>query len=97
MLCPPPLLLLPLLAVFRGVTPLSALASAPYKHFDLAKLCGRTRTKQSLYLHNQAHRCESYSIQFNSCFVKKKLSSPRMFDHKLSTQSVKKPKQRLVD
>ena len=63
MLCPLPLaLLLPLLAVFRGVTPLSALASAPYKHFDLAKLCGRTRTKQSLYLHNQAHRCESYSI-----------------------------------
>ena len=56
MLCPPPMLLLPLLAVFRGVTPLSALASAPYKHFDLAKLCGRTRTKQSLYLHNQAHR-----------------------------------------
>ena len=63
MLYPPPLLLLPLLAVFRGVTPLSALASAPYKHFDLAKLCGRTRTKQSLYLHNQAHRCESYSTQ----------------------------------
>ena len=67
MLCPPAALLLPLLAVFRGVTPLSALASAPYKHFDLAKLCGRTRTKQSLYLHNQAHRCYSSIRRVATC------------------------------
>ena len=38
------------------VSALAALNAAPYKEFDLATLCKRIQTKQSLYLHNQAHR-----------------------------------------
>jgi len=38
------------------VTALSSLLTPPYKHFNLARLCGPANTKQSLYLHNQAHQ-----------------------------------------
>ena len=35
---------------------LSSLLTPPYKHFNLARLCGPVNNKQSLYLHNQAHQ-----------------------------------------
>ena len=39
------------------VTPgLASLLTPPYKHFNLARLCGPVKNKQSLYLHNQAHQ-----------------------------------------
>ena len=40
----------------RVTLALSALLSSPYKHFNLERLCGPVKNKQSLYLHNQAHQ-----------------------------------------
>ena len=40
----------------RVTSALSSLLSPPYKHFNLARLCGPANNKQSLYLHNQAHQ-----------------------------------------
>ena len=56
---------------------LAAFTAVPYKQYDLDKICGKSKTKQSLYLHNQAHRFtfNSANKDLFSCHLELHLNS----------------------
>lgn len=69
---------------------LAAFTAVPYKEYDLAKICGKSKTKQSLYLHNQAHRFTFNSVNKDlfSCHLELHLSSEH-FGFSIFIQSMK--------